>query len=147
MKTTSLLQIQLTSTAILQGHWHVRPHPIVGCPLNSKCQFIIIAQRDHCYFICSVPERKKVLTDHRSYHGTLTQKEAESELKQYSQHNTTCYLTRWSKDSKSFKVSVCVEGQCYHLRLSITKEDGGSMCELEGASTQFNDVFKLLEFM
>ena len=48
--------------------------------------------------------------------------------------------------SKSFKVSVCVEGQCYHLRLSITKEDGGSMYDLEGALGRFNDVFKMLEF-
>lgn len=100
-----------------------------------------------CYLNCRVPERKKAITDHPSYHGVLTQEKAEAELKRHCQQNTTCYLTRWSKYSQSFKVSVCVkEAKYHHLRLNIMKEDNSSMYELEGVLGRFNDVFKLLEF-
>lgn len=88
------------------------------------------------------------VTAHPSYHGILTQQEAEDKLRRHSLSHRRYYLTRWG-ESSMYKVSVVtrVRGQDEEHKFqhfNLVFETDKNVCGLGGSSNRFDDIFKVL---
>ncbi len=94
----------------------------------------------------------KKISDHRSYHGKMTGREATKILKQ---HGGTCYLTRYSRAKDKYVLSVLqreVDSEEFIVKsykLNIFKQRNNhkrTITEIDGTEEQFDSIFDLLSF-
>lgn len=88
----------------------------------------------------------KEIDEHPSYHGTMTESLAESELLRQRAKSCTCYLIRYCSSEKSYKLSVLwirdkKNPKYKHFLIKI--EDGIVECEAE---EKFKHVSDMLTF-
>lgn len=86
------------------------------------------------------------ISEHPSYHGTMTIKEAELKLKQRGNDH---FLTRYSEVDRKYVLSVVKEGRCRHFDINIKKEKKGTgetVYEIGGTEKAFYNIFKLFDF-
>ena len=106
---------------------------------------IIHLQKNTTEFSSLRPTRYE-MPNHRSYHGEITDKEAEQRLIKHSERN--CYLTRYSRNSRTYVLSVIISHTNHevtvHLKLKIDSE--GPSYTLEGTGKIFQMLEELLSF-
>ena len=76
----------------------------------------------------------------------MTGKEAESMLRQNDSLPDTCYITRYNKLKGKYKITVSTRQGSQQTFRHYNFVDGrdSDMHKVEGATTEFNDIFKLL---
>lgn len=99
----------------------------------------------------------KDIHKHASYHGVMTKADAKKKLAQHSGICRHCYLTRYSKSRKVFRLSVMrtKDGRYQpqitmffeHFTLKIVKEGNHkNRYEIKGTQAPFSDIIKLLKY-
>ena len=88
----------------------------------------------------SVAFSKTLMREQDSYHGTISNREAEQRLKKYN--GDRCYLTRCSEDSESYMLSVRQKRDVKHFL--IDAQEG--KCNIHDETKVFNDITQMLQY-
>ena len=89
-----------------------------------------------------VRKKEELLDDHPGYHQSITTTEAEKRLQKCDEN--CCYLTRYSKNNKSYVLSVCQKRPIQGIEhFGIEVQDG--KCKIQGKTEEFPNINQLLE--
>ena len=122
------------------------PHKRTGC----KIDIYFLHQAKKLSLPDAMALKIKAINEHPSYHGVMTNEEAEAILKK---EDSNCYLLRYSRATKSYMLSVMISQdsnpvELIHLVVNIKKkieQPSKSKYELKGTDKRYEHISDLLD--